>query len=87
MPGTQRPADDENDRVLTTIIPHTTSTRDSRFEVRSNVRFLRPGAFDAQNIITIPSVKLIRQLGTLPDDQMSDVELAAKRWLGFEPNT
>ena len=23
------PADDDNDRVLTTIVPHTTSTRDS----------------------------------------------------------
>ena len=80
------PADDDNDRVLTTIVPHTTSTRDSRFEVRSNVRFLKPGAFDAQNIITIPSVKLIRRLGILPDDQMSDVELAVKLWLGFETN-
>lgn len=45
------PADDDNDRVLTTLVPHTTSTRNSRFEVHSNVRFLKPGAFDAQNII------------------------------------
>ena len=78
------PADDDNDRVLTTIVPHTTSTRDSRFEVRSNVRFLKPGAFDAQNIVTIPTVKLIRRLGTLPQDQMTDVEGAVKLWLGFE---
>ena len=79
------PADDDNDRVLTTLVPHTTSTRDSRFEVRSNVRFLKPGAFDAQNIITIPTVKLIRRLGTLPGDQMAQVEGAVKLWLGFEP--
>lgn len=78
------PADDDNDRVLSTIVPHTTSTRDSRFEIRTNVRFLKPGAFDAQNIITIPSVKLIRRLGTLPDDQMAQVEDAVKLWLGFE---
>lgn len=78
------PADDDNDRVLTTIIPHTTSTRDSRFEVSSNVRFLKPGAFDAQNIVTIPTVKLIRRLGRLPDTQMTRVERAAKLWLGFE---
>jgi mRNA interferase MazF len=78
------PADDDNDRVLTTIVPHTTSTRDSRFEVRSSVRFLKPGAFDAQNIVTIPTVKLIRRLGTLPQDQMTDVEGAVKIWLGFE---
>ena len=80
------PADDENDRVLTTIVPHTTSTRDSRFEVRSNVRFLKRGAFDAQNIITIPAVKLIRRLGTLPDAQLADVARAVRLWLGFGPN-
>ena len=77
------PANDDNDRVLTTIVPHTTSTRDSRFEVRSTVRFLKPGAFVAQNIITIPTVKLIRRLGTLPDDQMMRVEDSVKLWLGF----
>ena len=77
------PANDDNDRVLTTLVPHTTSTRNSRFEVRSNVRFLKPGAFDAQNIITIPTVKLIRRLGNLPDNQMTQVEGAVKLWLGF----
>ena len=77
------PADDENDRVLTTVIPHTTSTRDSRFEVSSNVGFLKVGAFDTQNVVTIPTVKLIRRLGTLPVDQITAVEAAVKRWLGF----
>ena len=74
-----------HDRVLTTLLPHTTSTGNSRFEVRSNVRFLKPGAFDAQNIITIPRVKLIRRLGTLPSDQMTQVENAVKLWLGIDP--
>ena len=77
------PADDDNDRVLTTLVPHTTSTRNSRFEVPSNVRFLKPGAFDAQNLVTIPSVKLIRRMGRLPDDQMQSVETAVLAWLGF----
>ncbi|MDA1052261.1 MAG: type II toxin-antitoxin system PemK/MazF family toxin [Planctomycetota bacterium] len=77
------PADDGSDRVLTTLVPHTTSTRGSRFEVPSNVPFLKPGAFDAQNIITIPTVKLIRQLGKLPADQMNQVEATVKLWLGF----
>lgn len=54
------PADDETDRVLTTLAPHTTSVRGSRFEIRSDVRFLKSGAFDAQSIVTIPTVKLIR---------------------------
>ncbi len=77
------PADDENDRVLTTIVPHTTSTRESRFEVLSNVRFLKNGAFDVQNIITVPTVKLIRRLGTLPADQMASIEATLRQWLGF----
>jgi len=81
------PANDDDDRVLTTLVAHTTSTRDSRFEVNSNVRFLKSGAFDAQNIITIPTVKLIRRLGTLPDDQMTAVENAVKLWLGFDSGT
>jgi mRNA interferase MazF len=78
------PADHDNDRVLATLVPHTTSTRDSRFEVASNVRFLKAGAFDAQNIITVPSAKLVRRLGSLPDDQMARVEHSAKLWLGFD---
>lgn len=78
------PTDRDNDRVLTTLVPHTTSRRDSRFEVVSDAPFLKPGAFDAQNIITIPTVKLIRRLGSLPDDQMTRVEQAIKLWLGIE---
>ena len=43
------PAEDE-DRALTTIVPHTTSARGSRFEVALKVNFLKPGVFDAQNL-------------------------------------
>jgi mRNA interferase MazF len=78
------PAKEENDRVLATVVPHTTSTRNSRFEVASDVRFLKVGAFDAQNIITIPTVKFVRRLGSLPDDQMASVERAVKHWLGLD---
>ena len=51
------------DRALATLVPHTTSTRGSRFEVSINLGFLRPGAFDAQNLVTIPTAKLLRRLG------------------------
>lgn len=77
------PADDENDRVLVTLIPHTTSVRGSRFEVPTQVRFLKPGAFDAQNLVTIPKVKLLRRLGRLPDDLMTTLEDTVKFWLGI----
>src|SRR5438105_684502 len=67
------PAADE-DRALVTLVPHTTSTRASRFEVAVKVPFLREGAFDAQNLVTIPHAKLIRKLGALQSAQLSSVE-------------
>src|SRR5690349_1368320 len=72
------PADGPNDRVLVSCVTHTTSTRNSQFEVIIPARFLKEGAFDAQNIITIPRVKLIRRLGVLTPDQLSLVEEAVR---------
>ena len=77
------PADDDNDRVLMTIIPHATSTRGSRFEVSTNVRFLKEGAFDAQQIVSVPNVKLVQRIGSLPADQLTNIEAAVSRWLGL----
>ena len=77
------PSNGVNERRLTTIVPHTTSVRGSNFEVISDVRFLKSGAFDTQNLMTIPTVKTIRRLGRLPDDQMASVEKTLKRWLGL----
>jgi mRNA interferase MazF len=63
-----------DERVLTTVVPHTTSVRGTRFESASDVRWLKQGVFDAQGIGTYPTVKLIRKLGDLPADQLSGVE-------------
>ena len=71
------------DRALTTIVPHTTSPRGSRFEVTLNIRFLKSGVFDAQNLVTIPHAKLVRKLGALTDEQMVEVEDAVCDWLGL----
>ena len=76
------PAADQ-DRALVTLVPRTTSTRDSNFEVSVDVPFLRPGAFDAQNIITIPHAKLIRRLGVLSEGQLATVENVVRSWLGL----
>jgi mRNA interferase MazF len=51
----------EQDRALITVVAHTTSPRGSHFEVASATRFLRPGVFDAQNLVTIPRAKLLRK--------------------------
>jgi mRNA interferase MazF len=74
----------DQDRALATLIPHTTSPRGSRFEVQINVKFLREGVFDVQNIITIPHAKLLRKLGNLTSEQMMKVEEVLLFWLGFK---
>ena len=38
--------------------------------------FLREGAFDAQGIVTVPHVKLLRKLGRLRSEQLREVELS-----------
>ncbi len=76
------PANGE-DRALATLVPHTTSLRGSRFEIELNIRFLRKGGFDAQNLVTIPHAKLIRNLGKLTDAQLTEVETIIRFWLGL----
>src|SRR5438128_5437896 len=71
------------DRSLATLVAHTTSPRESQFELAVSTRFLKPGAFDAQNLVTVPHAKLIRKLGDLTPSQLAAVEEAVKRWLGL----
>jgi len=47
------------------------------------VRFLRPGVFDVQSIVTIPHAKLIRKLGVLSPPQLSAVDQVVRLWLGL----
>jgi mRNA interferase MazF len=73
----------DQDRALVTVLAHTTSPRGSRFEVDVKTRFLRPGVFDAQNLVTIPHAKLMRKLGMLSAMQLNTVEVAVRVWLGL----
>ena len=75
---------EESDRSLVTVIPHTTALRQSRFEIVVPVRFLRPGAFDAQGIVTVPTVRLMNHLGTLTTEQLGSVEKGVRAWLGIK---
>ena len=74
----------DQDRALATLVPHTTSARNSRFEVAVKVSFLREGVFDAQSLVTIPHAKLVRKIGKLPVTQLVEVERAVAKWLGLE---
>ena len=77
------PPDGPHDRVLATVVAHTTSPRGSRFEVDLPVRFLKAGVFDAQNVVTIPRAKLIRRLGALAAHDLALVDVALRTWLGL----
>jgi mRNA interferase MazF len=74
---------DPQDRVLATMIPHTTSLQGTRFEIDVKARFLKPGAFDAQQVITAPQAKLVRKLGSLHADELALIEDAVRTWLGL----
>jgi mRNA interferase MazF len=76
------PAEDA-DRALVTLVPHTTSARQSRFEAAVPAPFLRSGVFDAQNLVTIPHAKLVRLLGKIGGAHLASVERAVCLWLGL----
>jgi mRNA interferase MazF len=71
------------DRVLVTLVPHTTSVVGTRFEVVVPKSFLKTGAFDAQGIVSVATARLIRKLGRLQPAELGVVEDAVKAWLGF----
>ena len=72
------------DRSLVSLVPHTTSVRGTRFEVPTTVRFLKPGAFDAQGLVTMPLPRLVRRLGALSDEQLTSVTQVVRSWLGMQ---
>ena len=74
---------EESDRSLATVVPHTTALRKSRFEISIPVRFLRPGAFDTQGIVTVPTVRLMNRLGALTAEHLRSVERGVCAWLGI----
>jgi mRNA interferase MazF len=72
-----------NDRMLVTLVPHTTSIKGTQFEAAVPKRFLKTGVFDAQGLITISPTKLVRKLGELNFSEVSLIETAVKRWLNL----
>jgi mRNA interferase MazF len=68
---TSYPNDDE--LALVTVLPHTTALRGNRWEVTIAKPFLKGGAFHLQQIQSVPTVRLMRRLGVLTADEMTDV--------------
>lgn len=71
------------DRVLIAVVPHTTSVLGTRFEVDIPATFLKPGVFDAQQVVTVARARLIRCIGDLDPADLAQVEDAVRRWLGM----
>jgi mRNA interferase MazF len=74
---------DPQDRVLVTVVPHTTSVQGTRFEVNIPASFLKAGVFDAQQVVTVAQARLIRHIGDLTPAELAQVEDAVRRWLGL----
>ncbi len=71
------------DRALVTVVFHTTALRNSQFEVKIGVPFLKEGAFVAQSIATYPIARGVRKLGgALNTTQLAEVGDAVFKWLG-----
>lgn len=74
---------EEVEKAVVTYVARTTQVRGGRFEVEHRAPLFLPGVFDAQNIGTVPTAKLMRRLGRLPDKELVEVEEAVLRWLGL----
>ncbi len=72
---------EEDERSIVCVVPHTTSIRGTRFESASSLRWLKPGAFDAQGISTYQTRRLRSRIGVLPPVQLEAVENRVRLWL------
>lgn len=73
----------DTDRVVVTVVSHTTSLRGSPFEISVSVPFLREGAFAVQSVTTIPKKHALRYLGTLTSEELAPIEEGVRAWLGL----
>ena len=65
---------EDNERAVFTYVSRTTALRGGRFEVPHHGALFKPGAFDAQNLGTVPGAKLIRHLGRVTEHTLEQVE-------------
>jgi len=73
----------DHERAVVSYVPRTTTLRGTRFEVPHQARGLEAGAFDAQGVGSVPSVKLLRRIGVVEAQTIREVETALKSWLAL----
>lgn len=71
----------DSDRDLISVIPHTTTLRNSRFEIAVPLPFLKPGAFLAQSPATVAAPRALKYLGRMQPTDVSRIETALLSWL------
>ena len=73
------------DRVVYTVVIHTTAIRGSEFEVNHTNQLVKApngiGVFNAQGIITLGPEDFIRKVSSLNATDFNKVISAVKRWL------
>jgi mRNA interferase MazF len=74
----------DDERAVVTYVPRTTSQRGGRFEVVHTAPRFMPGAFDAQNINTVPIVRLMHRMTTIDAHTLEQVEAALSTWLDLQ---
>ena len=74
---------EDTDRVVITVVAHTTALRGSPFEIAVPAPFLREGAFAIQSVTSIPAKHALRRLGTFTTAQLAPIENGVRHWLGL----
>jgi mRNA interferase MazF len=64
----------DNDLALVTVLAHTTTLRGSQWEHACPKPFLKEGAFQLQQIHSVPIPKLERKLGDLTGTELAVIE-------------
>jgi mRNA interferase MazF len=80
--------DTQPPRALIIYVPLTTQYRGSEYEViLPRLKFLRQDSYaNVQGLASIPTIRLERKLGVLPDDVMLEIKQALRFALDLETN-
>jgi len=74
----------DEERAIITYVPRTTNVWPlSRFDIPHKARGMKDGAFAAQLLGSISSVKFLRRVGQVDAASLTKIEDAVKLWLGF----
>lgn len=72
----------DSDRALIGVIPHTTATRGSQFEIAIPLPSLKEGAFLVQGVQSLPPKFFLQRMAVLSAEQMTQVEDCLLKWQG-----